>query len=638
MKNYFTVTSTKNITKPPKWAILQRRLIDLINETPELIIKKYVEPNGYMMWPNDSDFASVDALDDMYESFFNWPLFYIIGGHEKFLNLSHKQFNAITEQFSKLDTGYGHTMVVNGYEQGYDWMHQGEGYLFFYLLNLADPRNQDNIEQSVKFAGFLLNENIDGEDNYDFKYNVMRSCYVGSMGAGKRFFNKKPWAWVDWKKWYGLPYYDIPGISNIDDIKNESLAIKMAEVMYDRLKDSDTATNLAATSMILNAYMHTGDHKYAEWILNYIGAWKCEMEKNSGIMPDNRGPDGNFGSCMNGKWYGGHYGWTWPHGFATMGDPLTIACENETLLTKNPDNMDMIRRQMDIMFSNAIFYDSTIYVPQKYAEPGAVKEYYVHNGRFLIEPNEKPDNPTYSRLLEKDGWFEFQPLSPVCPTHLWFATRDKKDLEFLKNIRNHEKKDYENFNPDYSKYQGGNDAMWINYLIGGLGDYPERAMEHAINQVYERLAFIHNDNEPREEYSDAYLQFRNPVTAEALVQLTMGGPMPLYNGGLLNVSVIYYDIDNKRPGLPNDVAALVSEIKADGIDITLINLSPVTQKQLLIQAGAFGEHNFISADVEDNIFKINDNMFKVILNPASIIKMRLITDRYKNTPHYQYPF
>ena len=642
MNDYITICSEKHESQPPVWAILQRKLIDIINETPDLIMEKYVEPNGYMMWPNDPDFASIDALDDMYESFHNWPLFYSIGGHEKFLDYSHKQFDAITEQFSKLDTGYGHTMVVDGYEQGYDWMHQGEGYLFFYLLNLADPKDPKNIERSKKFAGFLLNEGINsnGEDNYDFEHNIIRCCYVGSMGAGKRFFDKKPWAWVDWKQWYGLPYYDVEGIVTIDDIKDEANALKMAEVMYERLKDSDTVTNLAATSMVMNAFLHTGDKKYADWIIDYINAWKGEMERNGGIMPDNRGPDGKFGSQMDGKWYGGYYGWTWPHGFATMGDPLTMACENETLLTGDPDNMDLIRSQLDIMGAKAVIINSVMHFPQKYAEPGATREYYVNNNAFLTVPDAKTDNPAYSQLLEKDGWFEFQPLSPVCPTHLWFATREKKDREFLRKIRNSKKKDHMSFNTGYSKYQGGNDAIWINYLDGGMDKYPELAMAHGISQVYERLAFIHNDNELRESYSDAYLQFRNPVTVEGLVQLTMGGPMPLYNGGLLNVSVCYYDIDQKRMGLPGDVAALVSKIDSDGIDFTLLNLHPVKTRRMFVQAGAYGEHRFTKAVIEgtETEIEIDNCRFMVKLEPAGRIDLRLYMDRYVNKPAYQWPF
>ena len=36
---------------------------------------------------------------------------------------------------------------------------------------------------------------------------------------------------------------------------------------------------------------------------------------------------------MGGKWWGGYYGWRWPHGFMSIIQPLTIAAMNAVLLT-----------------------------------------------------------------------------------------------------------------------------------------------------------------------------------------------------------------------------------------------------------------------------------------------------------------
>ena len=61
-------------------------------------------------------------------------------------------------------------------------------------------------------------------------------------------------------------------------------------------------------------------------------------------------------------------------------------------------------------------------------------------------------------------------------------------------------------------------------------------------------------------------QQTNPVTTEALIQLTLGAPQLIYNGGLLMSRLRYFDFDRKRPGLPKDTAALVEtlEAKSDG--------------------------------------------------------------------------
>ena len=52
------------------------------------------------------------------------------------------------------------------------------------------------------------------------------------------------------------------------------------------------------------------------------------------------------------------------------------------------------------------------------------------------------------------------------------------------------------------------------------------------------------------------------MTTEALIQLTLGAPQLLYNGGLLLARLRYFDAQRRRPGLPPDVAALVETLEA----------------------------------------------------------------------------
>ena len=39
------------------------------------------------------------------------------------------------------------------------------------------------------------------------------------------------------------------------------------------------------------------------------------------------------GETMDGKWWGGYYGWSWPHGFMNIIESLSIAAMNAELLT-----------------------------------------------------------------------------------------------------------------------------------------------------------------------------------------------------------------------------------------------------------------------------------------------------------------
>ena len=87
----------------------------------------------------------------------------------------------------------------------------------------------------------------------------------------------------------------------------------------------------------------------------------------------------------------------------------------------------------------------------------------------------------------------------------------------------------------------------------------------------------------------------NPVVTEALTQLTWGAPQVVYNGGLPQARVRYYDPQRRRPGLPPDVAALVSSIDPAATTVTLVNLSGAVARTVVVQAGAFAEHDIEAA-------------------------------------------
>jgi hypothetical protein len=64
----------------------------------------------------------------------------------------------------------------------------------------------------------------------------------------------------------------------------------------------------------------------------------------------------------------------------------------------------------------------------------------------------------------------------------------------------------------------------------------------------------------------------------------------IYNGGLQQARVRYYDADRRRPGLPGSVAALVSSIDPQATVVDLVNLDPEQDRAVIVQAGAFAEH------------------------------------------------
>src|SRR4029077_18404086 len=95
--------------------------------------------------------------------------------------------------------------------------------------------------------------------------------------------------------------------------------------MTARMGAGDTAVNLAAAGLVLNAWILTGDPRYRDWIEQYAGAWGDGAARDHGVIPDNVGPDGVVGSLLDGRWYGGHYGWSWPHGWYSVGSAAAVA-------------------------------------------------------------------------------------------------------------------------------------------------------------------------------------------------------------------------------------------------------------------------------------------------------------------------
>jgi hypothetical protein len=260
---------------PPTWAVLERALIEVTDGAMDRVLERYVHPDGSLMWPTTEDYVGIDALDDAYESFFNWPLYYLLGGSERYLESAHREFDAITRQFARYQTGFGHPMVVNEYEQGYDWFHQSEGNTFFYFLSMADPGNEKTRARALRFAGLYLNEDPSAI-NWDPELRLVKAPCTGSKGPAQRNFSGaqfKSFRYFEHLTWAGLPFQDVPGVTEPEDLKDDAKAMAMGTAMEARQSRGDVPTNLAITSMMANAYLFTGDAKYRSWIEGYAEAW-----------------------------------------------------------------------------------------------------------------------------------------------------------------------------------------------------------------------------------------------------------------------------------------------------------------------------------------------------------------------------
>ncbi len=627
-----TIEANSQIQTPPEWAVLERKLIDNINDAAPKVLKKYTRPDGTLYWPNHPEFQSFDGLDDAYESFHNWPLFYMLGGDAQFLVDSHNEFEAITKDMTRYGSGHDYPMVFKEYQPGYDWFHQSEGNYLFYMLCMADPSNTKNIDRAQRFAGFFMNEDPDAL-NYDPEQKIIKCVMNGSKGPAFWILERESFYPPNG---YNLPFIDVPGCPDRETIlEGDDLRDLMGRVIYERQGKGDAVGNLAATTLAANAYMLTGDEKYKAWVKEYVDAWIDRTEENDGIVPDNVGLSGIIGEHMEGKWYGSRYGWSWPHGWHSVGQAVSVAGQNAALLHRDMTYMDFPRSQIDVLIQHGIEHNEQLYVPQKHGDPGMGN--YVP-GPWLQYPI-KNDNGT---ALQIDGWFEFMPMHPSDVAHLWAMSMASEDQDRAVQIARKVGSKFDINAWHHTKDQGGRDGGWLAYMRGDFPEYPESILNHNLSQVEQRLNFMENDEEDPAGYGDAYFQRRNPVTCEGLVELTCGGPLPHYNGGLLVTRVRHYDPQQKRPGLPADVAALVTKLTDDTTELELVNLNTTEARDVIIQAGSMGEHNFTIANATDgnggNTLEVNGTYLQVHLPPNTHIELQVGTHRFVNDPSYQHPW
>ena len=627
-----TIEAQKRLQAPPTWAVLERELIDKINDAAPQVLEKYTRPDGTLYWPTHPDFQSFDGLDDAYESFHNWPLFYMLGGDAQFLIDAQTEFDVITKDMARYGSGHDYPMVVKEYQPGYDWFHQSEGNYLFYMLCMADPTRTENVERAIRFAGFFLNEDPDAL-NYDPEHKIIKCAMNGSKGPAFWILERESFYP---SMGYNLPFIDVPGCTSRDVmLESEELRDLMGRVIYERQGKGDAVGNLAATTLATNAYMFTGDEKYKAWVQEYVDAWIARTAENGGIVPDNVGLSGIIGEHIDGKWYGSRYGWSWPHGWHSVGQAISVAGQNAALLHRDLTYMDFPRSQIDVLIQHGIEHNNQLYVPQKYGDPGIAN--YVP-GPWMQYPITNEDGT----VLQIDGWFEFMPMHPSDVAHLWAMSMDDADQGRAKQIAKKTGSKFDINAWHHTKDSGGRDGGWLAYMRGDYPEYPEAILNHNISQVEQRLNYMANDDEDPAGYGDAYFQRRNPVTCEGLVQLTCGGPLPHYNGGLLVTRLRHFDAQQKRPGLPPDVGALVTQLTADTTELQLVNLNKTASREVIVQAGSMGEHNFTSARVNTGqaarTVPINNMYLRVRLPPNTEIDLELGMERFVNAPSYRHPW
>lgn len=573
--------SIESPLSPPTWALLERELLRQNALACRAFFEKYFDERGWLLcverWGGD------DGPDDAIESCLDWPLLHALGGRDDVLHMYKRAWEGHLRQYTlakTVEVPFARDgMYYKEFPVMMDWLHNGEGLVVFNLQGLSDPRDPRFLERVRRFAGFYLNEDP-GAPNYDPQHKLIRSMFNGSRGPLLRKATALDWAG------------DSIEIENRFRPRHGETSY---EQMLEHFKDyndivGDHPQNLKATTLALNAYLATHEEKYRRWLLEYVDAWRERMLANGNIIPTNVGLDGKIGGAAGGKWWGGVYGW----GFSVF-DPASRKMVNRNqhhaglqgfmnayLLTGDDRYLDPWRKQIDAVNANS----------------------QVINGQ-----------PAYPYMHGADGWYDFKPQKYAVGA---------MEIAYL-SMRS----------ADRARVVG---QPWFSYLEGKEPNYPEQALRRDLARVGKQVQAIRSDaSTPDTRLADDPMAL-NPASVVSLVELTLGGLHPGRSGSALFCRLRYFDPDNRRAGLPTDVAALIDEMAADRVSVTLVNINQLEPRRIIVQSGGYAEHRFTAVQLGSQVRDLDGPHVAISLAPGAGARLTFTMQRFVNVPTMAFPW
>ncbi|MFO0916739.1 MAG: hypothetical protein U0872_00285 [Planctomycetaceae bacterium] len=566
---------------PPAWALLEREVLLASSEACREFYDRYFDDRGWLLcverWGGD------DGPDDAIENCNDWPILHALGGDDSVRDRYLKAWEGHLRQYTlakTVDVPMARDgMYFKEFCVMFDWLHHAEGLTVFQMQALSHPHDPQFLARLRRYAGLYMNEDP-GAPNYDPDKKIIRSLLNGSRGPMLRKATGLDWA--------GDP---IEVEHRFELRHNEKSYAQMVEHFQDYNDVAgDHPQNLQATCLALHAYLATGEKKYRDWILDYVGAWRQRILDNNGIIPSNIGLDGSLGGETNGKWYGGVYGWGFTvkvPGSDELGHRNTThlgltGFGNAYLLTGDDRWLDPWRKMIDKINAQGKKIDGQMLYPSMYGD---------------------------------NGWYQFTPSKySHGALELWYWSMNPADRQRLAG------------------------DGWVSFLEGKSPGYPEQALRGDLETIRSKVESIRNDKStPDTRLSDDPMRF-NPATVVNLLQLAMGGIHHANRTLVMNARLRYFDPDARRPGLSEDVAALVDEMTGDKTSVTLVNVSPVHPRRVVIQAGGYGEHQFTTAKANGQSVDVNDRQLTIELAPGSGARLELGTKRYQNQPTLAWPW
>ncbi len=566
---------------PPIWALLQRALLEANTAACREFARRYHDDRGYLRcverWGGD------DGPDDAIECCSDWPTLHALGAADDVLRLYKKAWEGHLRQYTAARTKEvplaRDGMYYKEFPVSFDWLHNSEGLTPFNVQGLSDPRDRLFRQRVHRFAGFYLGED-GGAANYDPKHRIIRSLFNGSRGPLLRKATALDWAGdpIEVANRFRLGHGERNYREMLEHFKDYNDVI------------GDHPLNLLSTTLALNAYMLNHEAKYRRWLLEYVDAWRERMIANGNIIPSNIGLDGKIGGACGGKWYGGTYGW----GFSVK------VPQSGALAHRNITHLGFIG------FLNAYLLTGD----DRYLAPWR-KQIDTINARKKVRDGEA----LYPTMYGDKGWYNYLPKKyDVNARELYYLSMKAEDRARVGPNR------------------------WFDYLEGKDERYPEIALRADLERVRRRVRGMRDDpTTPDTRLADDPLPF-GPADVTSLVESMLGGVSLGRKGTILLCRLRYFDAQQRRAGLPPGVAALVEKMTGDSVTLLLVNTDQLEERRLVVQAGGYGEHQFVSVESGGRARPVDGTHFRVRLAAGAGARLVLKMRRYVNQPTLTFPW
>lgn len=573
--------------KAPAWALKERELIDLNEKIAELFAKAFVLPNGYM----DVQYihgGGVQAPDDLFECIYKFPLLYSLGADDRSWDVWRKVWDGSIKQLTEQG------LFVNEFSKYCDWHHNGEHYEGFWLAGLCKPDDPELRRQALKFTGFYDGTNP-AVPNYDPDKKIIRSILHGGAGpvlhATVKDWDERVPAPSFWKDWLECGH--------------------------------DGPVNLVVTCFGTNAFMLTGDKSHRKVVLEYIDAWEDRTRKNNGIIPSIVRLDGTVPE----EWWGGVLGWNFEFGgLFQVTEGTRASCWNALLMTGKKSYFDQMRILSDTIWNNR----------KDIVVNGAIQKNCIP--RYFGKKTSSQDLSNNQENTGKAGWYGYitKPYDGVYPSmlaNLYLATMREDDRDRI----------LDRVQPGILMaghaefHEGGYEMEWIKWLTGRNDGWPEHELDRCIRNSKKDIVSLENEirsGTGKKRPSATQVGWCGP-----LVNVMTGGIMPLWHGQLLYSRFRYFDPERKRPGIPEDCAAMVDNMTDSTATLILVNLNTEEKRTILIQTGAYAEHKCLSVEKENRTaVPVNGSLFTVELAPGCGQRLIVQMKRFVNEPTLSLPW